>query len=141
VVSLYDDLSALYLAQNNYALAEEMAALLERQSRLLGYTELNIKAFMALADCEAHTGRGERAAEDYAQALRLAKEHSDALYLRTTQILSRKVIDFLEAVKPAEGMRCRSEDFVSPLRAKLQEGDYGDLLDILSLALESRKSC
>jgi len=141
VVSLYDDLSALYLAQKNYALAEEMAALLERQSRLLGYTELKIKAFMALADCEAHTGRGERAAEDYAQALRLAKEHSDALYLRTTQILSRKVIEFLEAVRPAEGMRCRSEDFVLPLRTKLQNGDCGELLDILSLELQSRKSC
>jgi tetratricopeptide (TPR) repeat protein len=141
VVSLYDDLSALYLAQKNYALAEEMAALLERQSRLLGYTELNIKAFIALADCEAHTGRGERAAEDYAQALRLAKEHSDALYLRTTQLLSRKVIDFLEATSLAEAMRFRSEDSLSPLRAELQKGEYGDLLEKLSLALESRKSC
>jgi len=68
VITLYSDLTFLFLAQKDYARAEEMAVLRQRQARMLGYVDLGIKALTDLAECEAHTGREGEAMADYIDA-------------------------------------------------------------------------
>jgi hypothetical protein len=136
VINIYHDLVTLFLAQEDYVRAEEMAILLERQAGLLGYPDLSIKATAALAYCEAHTNRIAQAGEDYACALRLAQEQGDSIRPSTLHHLLSKVIDFLE-------MACTApeEDLLpGSLRAKLQKGDHKELLARLCPALECSRA-
>jgi len=60
VISVYHDLVALFLAQEDHTRAEGMAVLLERQAELLGYQGPFIKA---LAECKAETNQISEAHE------------------------------------------------------------------------------
>jgi len=129
-------LIVLFLAQKDYARAEEMANLLRPEARLLRYPDLSIKATAALAYCEAHTNRIAKAREDYAFALCLAQEQGDSVRASTLHHLLSQVIDFME-------MTCTvfDEDLLpSSLRAKLQKGDHKKLLARLCPALDCRQA-
>ncbi len=132
VISIYHDLLTLFLAQEDFARAEEMANLLGHSARLLGYSDLNIKAMAALAYCEAHTNRIAQARGDYACALQLAREERDSVRSSTLHRLLSNAIDFLETTSavPEKDLPLIS------LRAKLQSGDYKELLARLGPALE-----
>ncbi|HSD57523.1 MAG TPA: tetratricopeptide repeat protein, partial [Methanotrichaceae archaeon] len=134
VMSLYYNMASLALAQEEYARAEEISILLERQGGLLGYVDLNIRALVAIADCEMHTGRKEEARRDYARALELAKGHGGATYSKTLSLLMGKVIECLEEAAPANG-----DDILEleALKRKLQKKDYKGLLENLPAALDT----
>jgi tetratricopeptide (TPR) repeat protein len=126
VITLYRDLTLLFLAEKDYVRAEEMAVLRQRQARMLGYVDLNINALTDLAECEAHTGREGEAWRDYTDALRLAWNEGDRFPSAALQNIAGKVIDLLEtAARPGEGHK------TSILREKLQKGDYEKLLEEL----------
>ena len=135
VITIYHDLTGLFLGQGDYVRAEEMAVLELRQARLLGYPDLCIKALTDLADCEAHTGRVMEAKSDYVFALRLAREESETVPLSTRHSLLCKLIDFLETART-----CHEEDLLlGNMREKLQKGNYGEVLEELSGPLECKK--
>jgi tetratricopeptide (TPR) repeat protein len=135
VITLYHDLTSLFLAQEDYARAEEMAILRQRQARMLGYADLNIKALADLAECEAHTGRKEEARADYISALHMAWNEKDRFPSAAFQEIAGKAIDFLEtaAIRPEEGHQA------SLLREKLEKGDYEELLEQLPGQLDCCK--
>ena len=114
---------------------EEMAILRQRQARMLGYVDLNIKALADLAECEAHTGRQDEARADYINALRMAWNEGEKFPSAAFRHIAGKVIDFLEtaATLPEEGHQA------SLLREKLQKGDYEELLVQLPCQLDCCK--
>jgi tetratricopeptide (TPR) repeat protein len=134
VMSIYYSMASLALAQEEYAKAEEISILLERQGMRLGYVDLNIRALVAIADCEMHTGRKDEARRDYARALELANGHGNATYFKTLRLLIGRVIECLEEDAPAnEGDILELE----ALKRKLQKKDYKGLLENLSPALNT----
>jgi tetratricopeptide (TPR) repeat protein len=136
VITLYSDLTFLFLAQKDYARAEEMAVLRQRQARMLGYVDLGIKALTDLAECEAHTGREGEAMADYIDALRMAWNEGDKFPSTTLHHIAGKAIDFLETTTATQ-----SEDVhqAGVLREKLKKGDYEELLVELSGKLDCCK--
>jgi tetratricopeptide (TPR) repeat protein len=94
LMSLYHDLATLSVVQGDYARAEEISTLLERQGKLLGYADLTIRALVVLANCETKTGRLSKAKEDYARALNLAKDQGGITYSQTLSLLMEKVIEY-----------------------------------------------
>jgi tetratricopeptide (TPR) repeat protein len=134
VMSIYYGMASLALAQEEYAKAEEISILLERHGKLLGYVDLNIRALVAIADCEMHTGQKDEARRDYARALELAKGHGDATYFRTLRMLASKVIECLEEAVPANDGDISE---LEALKQKLQKKDYKGLLENLPAALDT----
>jgi hypothetical protein len=71
-LALYRDLSSLFLAQGNYARAEEMAALREQEAGRLGYMDRNAKNQTHAAECMVHAGCKDEAAQDCGGVLLLS---------------------------------------------------------------------
>ncbi len=92
VMSIYCSLANLALAKEEYVKAEEISILLERQGKLLGYADLNIKALIILAECEMHTGRKDKAREDCSEALKLSEGRGDSAYSKTLNLLMEKIL-------------------------------------------------
>jgi tetratricopeptide (TPR) repeat protein len=107
VLTVYDDIAALFLLQGDHARAEEMAVMQERQSRLQGYADLQIRALLTLGDCEAHSGRTDQARDDYAQALRLVEEQGVASSSRLMSLLTGKILALQEAPGAEDSRRGR----------------------------------
>lgn len=135
LIEVYRDMTLLFLAQDDYQRAEEMAMLRQRQARILGHADLSLLATVDLAECEARTGKKEEARADYAGALRLAGKEGDRIPSSTIRQISEKAIEFLEAEasQPEEGRQA------SLLRERLGEEDYEKLLEELPHKLECRR--
>ena len=137
--SIYDDLATLALKREDYSRAEEMALLLEKEGRRLGYTDLNIRSLMTLADCEIRSGRADDAIDDYSEALEIAKGRGISAYSKTVFQLIVRVLDYIESPsrqKKSEG----SKPAIESLRSKLAKRDYKGLLENLPLALQGEFS-
>jgi tetratricopeptide (TPR) repeat protein len=132
VLLIYYDIASLALARRDYSKAEEVALLLVNQSKIARYADLNIRALVALADCEINTGRQKEALSDCSRAVGLTKAHSNDANSKTVHLLMTKVIECVEAVSsrnPAtqdQALRLRAS-----LKSKLDDKDFRSLLDIL----------
>jgi tetratricopeptide (TPR) repeat protein len=76
-LALYHDLSSLFLAQGNYARAEEMVAMREREADRLGYMDRNVMDRTDAASCSEYAGCKEEAAQDCAGILQLSCRGED----------------------------------------------------------------
>lgn len=133
IIAVYRDMTLLFLAQEDYPRAEEMAILRQHQARILGHNDLFVMALIDLAECEAHTGRKEEARADYASALRLAWKEEDRVPSSTLLQISEKAIEFLETDS------AQPDDQARMLREKLGQGDYETLLEELPLRMECKR--
>ncbi|MDD1753225.1 MAG: tetratricopeptide repeat protein, partial [Methanotrichaceae archaeon] len=131
-LSLYYDIVSLYIAQEKYDLAEEVIVLLEQQSKLLGYYDLNIMALVAWAECERKTGKLEKAKEDYYRALRLARDYGERTCVKTNHLLISKVLDFLVESSSSGLAGIAAVPTLASYKSKLQKKEYHSLLDGLS---------
>ena len=129
---VYDDMATVALAKGDLTKAEEIAVLLERHTRLMGYSDLNIRALIALADCEIRTGRSDAAINDYNRALHLAASHSNSVYSNTASMLMSRIVEHFDAANLAPDAR----KFLSSMKSRLQEKDYKGILENLPNALE-----
>jgi tetratricopeptide (TPR) repeat protein len=133
IACTYDEMTELYLEQKDYAKAEEMASLTERQARALGYSDLRVKAISALADCKLHSGRHEEALVDLSQALNLGKEHGEETYAKTAYLLMGKLADYLEEASRSRGSVHKEapviEWFLKAMQSKLEEKGSGGLME------------
>jgi tetratricopeptide (TPR) repeat protein len=140
VLAIYYDVASLALARRDYSKAQEVALLLVNQSKIARYVDLNIRALMALADCEINTGRQNEAMEDCSRAVELINAHSNDANSKTVHLLMTKVMECVEAVSsgnPAtqdQALRLRES-----LKSKLYDKDFRNLLDILPDPVELKR--
>jgi tetratricopeptide (TPR) repeat protein len=132
VMSIYDDIVSLALAQEDYPKAKEVALLLINQSKLARYVDLNIRALVALADCEINTGRQEEAMEDCSKALGLAKAYCNASHYETVHLLMMKVIEYVEVASSKNAIpEDQAAQLLESLKSKIYEKDFRNLLAII----------
>jgi hypothetical protein len=126
VMSLYHDLAQLFLARRDFTKAEEMATLLERNSRLSGSPDLTIKALMVIAECEQHTDRYHEAANDYCRAAILACDHGECIHSCTASNLLQKFDCWLndDHTQRSQSNLKESELHLEALRQKLHGKDF-----------------
>jgi tetratricopeptide (TPR) repeat protein len=132
VMSIYNELAFLALGRGDHCKAQEIALYLVNQGRITGYVDLNIRALVALADCEIIKGCPEKAVGNYSKALALAKAHDNAAYSKTVHLLISRIIEY------AQESSCRDLLMISQngpilesLRSKLDGRNYSDLLKMM----------
>jgi tetratricopeptide (TPR) repeat protein len=137
VLTIYYDITSLALARRDYSKAEEVALLLVNQSKIARYMDLNIRALVALADCEINTDREIEALEDCSRALELTKVHSNDANPKTVRLLMTTVIECVEAVS-SKNPATQDQAFLlmESLKSKLDDKDFRNLLEIVPNPVE-----
>jgi hypothetical protein len=129
---IYNDTVSLALARRDYSKAEEVALLLANQSNIARYVDLNIRALVALADCEINTNRQHEAMEDCSKALGLTKAHSNDVHSNTVRLLMMKVIECVEAVSSKKATQeDQAARLLESLKSKVDDEDFRNLLEIM----------
>jgi tetratricopeptide (TPR) repeat protein len=142
VLLVYYDIASLALARRDYSKAEEVALLLVNQSKIARYVDINIRALVALADCEINTDRQKEAMEDCSRALELTKSNSNDANPKTVRLLVRKVIECIEAVSSKNpAPQDHAFRLMESLKSKLNDNDFRNLLEIVPDTFGAVQGC
>jgi len=136
---IYNDLVALFMGERDYAKAKEMATLLERQSRLLGYPDLAEKASIALENCTSKASSFEAAAAhvaDFGPSAEQTVAFHASEYRKPG--MGNEAQEFQIQTDGIIGINAQ-ENAKESLQKKAQNLDYEILLERLPASYESGK--